>query len=177
MILSDQENRCLIGAPPRDVAREVIYACSINLTNSNGIELRTVSQFERRCPKQLRASGALSPVRQAVRGSLGGHNQTVRIHGQVSTVSNRNTVSRVCQGWLGVPACVVCYFVHRRSPLRRQRRPIEQRVRGSYRAEISRLLHGLVSKRVGRLAQAQSQNYLLLEHDTGPPSASGMRPL
>ena len=36
MILTDQEYQCLIGAPPRDLAREVIYACSIDLTNSNG---------------------------------------------------------------------------------------------------------------------------------------------
>jgi hypothetical protein len=36
MILTDQEYQCLIGAPPRDVEREVIYACTLDLTNSNG---------------------------------------------------------------------------------------------------------------------------------------------
>jgi hypothetical protein len=36
MILTDEEYKCLIGAPPRDVAREIIYACSMDLTNSNG---------------------------------------------------------------------------------------------------------------------------------------------
>jgi hypothetical protein len=36
MILTDEEYQCLIGAPPRDVSREIIYACSIDLTNSNG---------------------------------------------------------------------------------------------------------------------------------------------
>jgi hypothetical protein len=36
MILTNEEYQCLIGAPPRDVSREIIYTCSINLTNSNG---------------------------------------------------------------------------------------------------------------------------------------------
>jgi hypothetical protein len=36
MILTDEKYKCLIGAPPRDLSREIIYACSINLTNSNG---------------------------------------------------------------------------------------------------------------------------------------------
>ncbi|HEX6772191.1 MAG TPA: hypothetical protein VF126_09220 [Acidobacteriaceae bacterium] len=36
MILTDQEYQCLIGQPPRDVSRAIIYACSANLTNSNG---------------------------------------------------------------------------------------------------------------------------------------------
>jgi hypothetical protein len=36
MILTDKEYKCLIGAPPRDVSRAIIYACSVNLTNSNG---------------------------------------------------------------------------------------------------------------------------------------------
>jgi len=104
----------------------------------SAFELRTVSQFERRCPKRLRASGALSRVQQTVRRAPGGHCQTVRIRGQVSPLSKRNTVSRVRQGRLAVPACLVSYFVHRRSPLRRQGQPIEQRVRASYPTEISR---------------------------------------
>lgn len=36
MILTDKEYECLIGTPPRDVARKIIYACSIDLTNSKG---------------------------------------------------------------------------------------------------------------------------------------------
>ncbi|MGA9717841.1 MAG: hypothetical protein WBQ79_06130 [Acidobacteriaceae bacterium] len=36
MILTDAEYQCLIGTPPRDVSREIIYACSLDLTNSNG---------------------------------------------------------------------------------------------------------------------------------------------
>ncbi len=36
MILTDEEYQCLIGAPPRDVSREIIYACSLDLTNSKG---------------------------------------------------------------------------------------------------------------------------------------------
>lgn len=36
MILTDEEYKCLIGAPPRDVTREIIYACSLDLTNSKG---------------------------------------------------------------------------------------------------------------------------------------------
>jgi len=36
MILTDPQYQCLIGAPPRNLAREIIYACSLDLTNSNG---------------------------------------------------------------------------------------------------------------------------------------------
>jgi hypothetical protein len=36
MILTGEEYQCLIGAPPGDVAREIIYACTVDLTNSNG---------------------------------------------------------------------------------------------------------------------------------------------
>ena len=36
MILTDEEYQCLIGAPPRDVSREIIYACTLDLTNSKG---------------------------------------------------------------------------------------------------------------------------------------------
>ncbi|NUA27512.1 hypothetical protein FCJ59_12005 [Cupriavidus basilensis] len=36
MILTDEEYACLIGTPPRDVAQEIIFACSIDLTNSTG---------------------------------------------------------------------------------------------------------------------------------------------
>lgn len=36
MILTAEEYQCLIGTPPRDVSRAIIYACSIDLTNSNG---------------------------------------------------------------------------------------------------------------------------------------------
>lgn len=36
MILTDEEYACLIGTPPRGPAREIIYACSLNLTNSKG---------------------------------------------------------------------------------------------------------------------------------------------
>jgi hypothetical protein len=36
VILTDDEYKCLIGTPPRDDSREIIYACSIDLTNSRG---------------------------------------------------------------------------------------------------------------------------------------------
>ncbi len=36
MILTDDEYQCLIGQPPRGLVREIIYACSLDLTNSNG---------------------------------------------------------------------------------------------------------------------------------------------
>jgi hypothetical protein len=36
MILTDEEYKCLIGTPPRDDSRQIIYACSVDLTNSNG---------------------------------------------------------------------------------------------------------------------------------------------
>jgi hypothetical protein len=36
MILTNEEYQCLIGAPPRDVSRAIIYACSLDLTNSSG---------------------------------------------------------------------------------------------------------------------------------------------
>ena len=35
-ILTGAEYACLIGTPPRDPAREIIFACSIDLTNSKG---------------------------------------------------------------------------------------------------------------------------------------------
>jgi len=36
MILTDAEYQCLIGIPPRDHDREIIFRCMYNLTNSNG---------------------------------------------------------------------------------------------------------------------------------------------
>jgi hypothetical protein len=36
MILTNKEYQCLIGAPPRDVSHEIIYACTLDLTNSKG---------------------------------------------------------------------------------------------------------------------------------------------
>jgi hypothetical protein len=45
MILTDQEYQCLIGTPPRDLAREIIYACSIDLTNSNGNTVTPLSSY------------------------------------------------------------------------------------------------------------------------------------
>jgi len=36
MILTDDEYQCLIGSPPRDEARQLIFACFIELTNSKG---------------------------------------------------------------------------------------------------------------------------------------------
>ena len=36
MILTNEEYKCLIGAPPRNQDQEIIYACSIDLTNSKG---------------------------------------------------------------------------------------------------------------------------------------------
>jgi hypothetical protein len=36
MILTDAEYHCLIGIPPRDHEREIIFRCIYNLTNSNG---------------------------------------------------------------------------------------------------------------------------------------------
>jgi hypothetical protein len=36
IILTNEEYQCLIGVPPRDVSREIIYACSLDLTNSSG---------------------------------------------------------------------------------------------------------------------------------------------
>ena len=106
--------------------------------------------WARRRIMALRASGALSRVQQTVRRAPGGHCQTVRIRGQVSTLNDRNTVSGVRQGRLGMPACLVS-FVHRRSTLCRPWRPIEQQVRGPYRTEISRLLDGLLREIEGQL--------------------------
>src|ERR1700722_1278857 len=61
----------------------------------SAFELGTVSDFEWRRAKQLRAPGALSRVQPAVRGTPGGHCQTVRIREQVSTLGSGNTVSTV----------------------------------------------------------------------------------
>jgi len=36
VILTDKEYQCLIGAPPRNENQEIIYACSVDLTNSKG---------------------------------------------------------------------------------------------------------------------------------------------
>lgn len=36
MVLTEQEYQCLIGAPPRDPSRAIIFACSVDLTNSAG---------------------------------------------------------------------------------------------------------------------------------------------
>jgi hypothetical protein len=36
MILTDLEYHCVIGIPPRDHDREIIFRCIYNLTNSNG---------------------------------------------------------------------------------------------------------------------------------------------
>jgi hypothetical protein len=36
MILTDAEYHCVIGTPPRDHNREIIFTCLYNLTNSNG---------------------------------------------------------------------------------------------------------------------------------------------
>jgi hypothetical protein len=36
MILTNEEYQCLIGAPPRDVVHKIIYACTLDLTNSSG---------------------------------------------------------------------------------------------------------------------------------------------
>ena len=36
MILTDAEYHCVIGTPPRDHDREIIFRCIYNLTNSNG---------------------------------------------------------------------------------------------------------------------------------------------
>jgi hypothetical protein len=36
MILTDAEYHCVIGSPPRDHTREIIFRCIYNLTNSNG---------------------------------------------------------------------------------------------------------------------------------------------
>jgi hypothetical protein len=36
VILTNEEYQCLIGAPPRNENQEIIYACSLDLTNSRG---------------------------------------------------------------------------------------------------------------------------------------------
>ena len=36
MILTDLQYHCVIGTPPRDPNREIIFRCAYNLTNSNG---------------------------------------------------------------------------------------------------------------------------------------------
>jgi len=36
MILTDEEYECMIGTPPRGPAREIIFVCTNDLTNSNG---------------------------------------------------------------------------------------------------------------------------------------------
>lgn len=36
MILTDEEYKCLIGTPPRDESQQIIYACTLDLTNSRG---------------------------------------------------------------------------------------------------------------------------------------------
>lgn len=45
MVLTDEEYQCLIGTPPRGPAREIIFACSINLTNSNGNTALPLSSY------------------------------------------------------------------------------------------------------------------------------------
>ena len=36
VILTNEEYQCLIGAPPRNENQEIIYSCSLDLTNSKG---------------------------------------------------------------------------------------------------------------------------------------------
>src|ERR1700727_1889195 len=61
----------------------------------SAFELGTVSDFEWRRAKRLRAPGALSRVQQAVRGAVGEDCQTVRIREQVGTPGSGDTVSTV----------------------------------------------------------------------------------
>jgi hypothetical protein len=45
MILTDEQYQCLIGTSPRHLVREIIYACSIDLTNSNGNASTPLSSY------------------------------------------------------------------------------------------------------------------------------------
>jgi hypothetical protein len=45
MILTDQEYKCLIGTPPRGPARQIIFACSNQLTNSKGNAVIPLSSY------------------------------------------------------------------------------------------------------------------------------------
>jgi hypothetical protein len=45
MILTDAEYHCLIGIPPRDHNREIIFRCIHNLTNSNGNAVIPLSSY------------------------------------------------------------------------------------------------------------------------------------
>jgi hypothetical protein len=45
MILTSAEYQCLIGTPPRDLVREIIYECSIDLTNSTGNAATPLSSY------------------------------------------------------------------------------------------------------------------------------------
>ena len=76
MILTDAEYHCLIGIPPRDHDREIIFRCIYNLTNSNGNAAIPLSSYGLNVTEQgdvrsvLRARCAVSRFQRFVRGSL-----------------------------------------------------------------------------------------------------------
>jgi len=45
MILTDEEYECMIGIPPRGPAREIIFVCTNDLTNSNGNAVIPLSSY------------------------------------------------------------------------------------------------------------------------------------
>lgn len=45
MILTHEEYECMIGTPPRDPAREIIFVCTNDLTNSNGNAVIPLSSY------------------------------------------------------------------------------------------------------------------------------------
>jgi len=45
MILTHEEYECMIGTPPRDPAREIIFVCTNDLTNSNGNAVVPLSSY------------------------------------------------------------------------------------------------------------------------------------
>ncbi len=45
MVLTDEEYQCQIGAPPRDLPREIIFACDKDVTNSTGNAVIPISSY------------------------------------------------------------------------------------------------------------------------------------
>ncbi len=122
----------LIGAPPGDIVREVICACSINLTyskgntdiplSSYGLYLNLKGDVRNNCAPQapcLEFNKLFAGPLEVIAKQCGFADKLARL-------VSETPFSRVRPGRLGVPACLVSYFVHRRNRLPRQWQPIEQ---------------------------------------------------
>jgi hypothetical protein len=101
MILTDAEYHCLIGIPPRDHDREIIFRCIYNLTNSNGNAAIPLSSYGLNVTEQGDVRSVCAPDAPCLEfnallgGPPRGNCRRVRIPGQVSTGGGRNAVTSV----------------------------------------------------------------------------------